>query len=342
MSESEPSYPSVLDLKNLDQSQSATFTSLLLIRQVRRRTAKNGNEYLAVELGDKTGNFQFICFNDSPPYEFFASTESGAVVKVEGRTEYYQERFSPRIHAVNLVSEERIASENLLERLLSSALESAQSLWEELLGYVNDITDESLRHTVNQVLSETEEKFRTVPAAISMHHAYRGGLLEHTVHLCRTCRALLPLYPEVDADLAMSGIIVHDIGKTLEYSGDLAAKRSRAGILHGHVVLGYRLVRKAALKAKLNLQQRERLEHIVLSHQGEIEWGAATMAATPEAIFVSMLDNLDAKMGMVQHALRTTPEGDELSEYLPGLKTQLLTRPIRREEEETAPSVPNS
>jgi 3'-5' exoribonuclease len=90
------------------------------------------------------------------------------------------------------------------------------------------------------------------------------------------------------------------------------------------VVLGYQLVRKAALKAKLDAERTERLEHIILSPQGKHEWGAAALAATPEAVFVSMIDNLDARMGMVQRALRQAPAGDEFTEKLLGLEAPLL------------------
>jgi 3'-5' exoribonuclease len=177
---------------------------------------------------------------------------------------------------------------------------------------------------VRSVIEEISDSFLSSPAAISMHHAYRHGLLEHTVHMARACKALFPLYPEVDHSLAMAGILLHDTGKTIEYEGALATRRSRKGILQGHVVLGYQLVRKAGLKAKLDPDRLERLEHIILSHQGEPEWGAAVYAATPEAVFVSMIDNLDAKMGMVQHALRQGQAGEEFSEKLPGLNTPLL------------------
>jgi 3'-5' exoribonuclease len=146
--------------------------------------------------------------------------------------------------------------------------------------------------------------------------------------MARACRALLPLYTEVDADLAMAGILLHDTGKTIEYEGTLATKRSRRGILQGHVVLGYQLARKHGIKARLDADRLERLEHIVLSHQGEPEWGAAVYAATPEAVFVSMIDNLDAKMGMVQRALRQADPAGEFSERLPGLNTSLLTKPV--------------
>jgi 3'-5' exoribonuclease len=144
--------------------------------------------------------------------------------------------------------------------------------------------------------------------------------------MARAAKALFPVYPEVDADLAMAGILVHDTGKTIEYEGALSTRRSRRGLLQGHVVLGYQLVRKAGLKTRLDADRLERLEHIVLSHQGEPEWGAAAYAATPEAVFVSMVDNLDAKMGMVQRALRQAGEHDEFSERLPGLNGPVLVR----------------
>ena len=94
------------------------------------------------------------------------------------------------------------------------------------------------------------------------------------------------------------------------------------------MVLGYQLVRKAAIKAKLDPDRVERLEHIILSHQGKPEWGAAVMAATPEAVFVSMIDNLDARMGMVQRALRNAPEGDEFTEKILGLESPLLLKKL--------------
>ena len=216
----------------------------------------------------------------------------------------------------------------LLENLVETAPEDHQVLWQEFQGYIEAIQHDELRMAVRGVFEDIGEVFRWCPAAVSMHHAYRHGLLEHTVHMARACKALLPVYPEVDADLAMAGILLHDTGKAIEYEGTLATKRSRRGILQGHVVLGYQLARKAGIKAKLDADRLERLEHIILSHQGEPEWGAAVRAATPEAVFVSVVDNLDAGVGRVQRALRQTPDADEFSERLPGLCSQVLTRRV--------------
>jgi len=317
----------VRDLKALEQVTGRAFHSVLLVRKVTAKTAKNDSPFLAVELGDRTGSFTCTCFSDNPLFDLFKNLPESAVVRVEGRTDYYQDRFSPRLTKVERLTPEQLAAPGVMESIVETAPEDPVKLWEEVLGFIAEIHHPELAQAVTALFDEVEESFKTAPAAIAMHHAYRHGLLEHTVHMARACRALLPLYPEVDPDLALAGVLVHDVGKIIEYEGTLAIQRSRKGILQGHVVLGYQLVRKAGLKAKLDADRLERLEHIILSHQGELEYGAAVMAATPEAVFVSMIDNLDARMGMVQRALRQAVPGEEFSERLPGLNAPLLTKP---------------
>ncbi len=313
-------------LKALEQITGRAFVSVLLVRKVTTKTSKNDNPYLSVELGDRTGAFTFTCFSDGPLFEFFRNLPESAVIRVEGRADYYQGRFSPRVTKADPLTADQLAAPGVMENLVEVAPEDPAKLWAECEGFIAGLQHPELRATVEAVFADLGEAFRCAPAAIAMHHAYRHGLLEHTTHMARAGRALLPLYPEVDADLAMAGILLHDVGKVAEYEGTLAIQRSRKGILEGHVVLGYQLVRKAGLKAHLGADRLERLEHIILSHQGELEYGAAVMAATPEAVFVSMVDNLDAKMGMVQRALRQAAEGEEFSERHPGLNAPVLLR----------------
>ncbi len=318
----------IRDLKASDSSGSArTFTSLLVVKKLLAKTASNGNAFFSAELGDRTGSCTCTIFSDSPAFETLRLAGEGAVVRVEGRVDFYQGRLSPKLSRVTVLSEAELGAPGLLDNLVETAPENADGLWAEIETFIAGIAHPELRATVRAVFDEIGDSFRWAPAAVAMHHAYRHGLLEHTTHMARACRALLPLYPEVHADLAMAGILLHDVGKTIEYEGTLATKRSRRGILQGHVVLGYQLARKAAMKSKLAPDLLERLEHIILSHQGEPEWGAAVYAATPEAVFVSMIDNLDAKMGMVQRALRQAPDDAEFSERLPGLSSPLLTTP---------------
>jgi 3'-5' exoribonuclease len=321
----------VRDLKALDTSANGRpFASLLVIKKLAAKTASNGNPFFSADFGDRTGSFGCTIFGDSPVFETLKDAGEGAVVRVEGKIDFYQGRLSPRLMKAAALAESELGAPGVLENLVETAPEDSAALWSEFEAFIESIGHVELRATVRAVFDEIGDTFKWSPAAVAMHHAYRHGLLEHTTHMARACKALLPLYPEVDADLAMAGILLHDTGKAIEYEGTLATKRSRRGILQGHVVLGYQLARKAAIKAKLDPDRLERLEHIILSHQGEPAWGAAVYAATPEAVFVSMIDNLDAKMGMVQRALRQAGDADEFSERLPGLSSPLLTRKLEK------------
>lgn len=319
---------SVRELKAFEEASGQPFASVLVVKKLQVKTASNGNPFLSLEFGDRTGSFSCTLFSDGTVFDTVKNAGEGGVLRVEGRIDYYQGRLSPKLLKVTALSEEELGAPGMIDNLVEVAPEPAPGLWEEFQTYIDAIRHDELRMAVRGVFEEIGDVFKWSPAAVSMHHAYRHGLLEHTIHMARACKALLPLYPEVDGDLAMAGILLHDTGKTIEYEGSLATKRSRKGILQGHVVLGYQLARKHGIKARLDAERLERLEHIILSHQGEPEWGAAVYAATPEAVFVSMIDNLDAKMGMVQRALRQSNETNEFSERLPGLNTVLLTKPL--------------
>lgn len=315
----------VKDLKPLENGK--TFTGVYLLKKKTVKTAKTGNPFMAAEFGDRTGAFGVTLFGDSQAYGAVEAMPEGTAFRLEGKVDRYNDKFSPKL--VFAESLDPTAPDHLgaLDGLIESCPEPADALWDEFQTHIAAIAHPGLRATVQSVFAEVGEPFRTSSAAIAMHHAYRNGLLEHTTHMARACRALLPLYPEVHASLALAGILLHDTGKTVEYTQGLATKRTRTGLLQGHVVLGYALARKHGLKNRLDPLLLERLEHIILSHQGELEWGAAAMAATPEAVFVSMIDNLDAKMGMVQKALRDAAEGAEFSDFLPGLKAPVLLTP---------------
>ncbi|MDR0535604.1 MAG: HD domain-containing protein [Puniceicoccales bacterium] len=304
-------------------AQGVAFSGLYLLRKCGSKSARNGSPFLSVELGDKTGGITTTIFSDSPVFKAFSEAEAGAVLLVDAIADFYQERFSPRITGVEPVAIAQL-SQGQVDLLVESSPEENDSMWAEFGECIEAIGHEALRATVRSVFDEIGETFRHSSAAVSMHHAYRGGLLEHTLHMARAARVLLPLYPQVNPSLALAGILLHDIGKILEYTQGMVTKVTRAGRLHGHVVLGYQFARKHGLRNKLAPHLLERLEHVILSHQGQRDWGAAALAATPEAVFVSMVDNLDAKMGMVQRALRNAAPGDEFSEYLPGLESAVL------------------
>src|SRR4051812_1018235 len=208
----------VRDLKSLDPgNHGRPFTSLLVVKKLAAKTASNGNSFFSLELGDRTGSFTCTVFNDSPVFEALKLAGEGAVVRIEGKIEFYQGRLSPRLAKAIALAEAELGAPGLLDNLIETAPEDAKALWTEFNQFIDNIGHVELRATVRAVFDEIGETFRWSPAAVAMHHAYRHGLLEHTIHMARACKALLPLYREVDADLAMAGILLHDTGKAIEY-----------------------------------------------------------------------------------------------------------------------------
>lgn len=312
----------VKEILSFAQDKGRLFSGVFLLQSLEQRTTRNGDPFAIATFGDSSGTFKANFFNNHDQFQNLIKCSEGSVWELEGVVDSFNDRFSPQIREARLMDPEQAAEH--MGDLVEAAPESVDSLWSSLQEGIASIQNETLRAVVDDVLRDLEDSFKTTPAAVRMHHAYRSGLLEHTVHMLRAAEVLLPLYPIVDADLAKAGIILHDVGKVFEYEGDLTTRRSRIGILQGHVVLGYRQARKAGMKRGLDPLLMERLEHIILSHQGQMEWGAAALAATPEAVFVSMVDNLDAKMGMVEMTLRRTPEEQDQTERVAGLDTPLI------------------
>jgi 3'-5' exoribonuclease len=291
-----------------------------LLRSVARRTAKNGRPFLSVEVGDRYGTISFNVFEDGSGFGLLSGLAMGTILEVGGLVDFYNDRLSPRIQSLRSVSPDEVRERRVDADLYDGPKESTIALREELLSQIGRIGHEKLRQTVWRALDDVGEIFWINTAAVSMHHAYRCGLLEHTVHVARAGISLLSSYPFIHADLAIAGMVLHDIGKAWEYGGDGVYDRTPIGRLEGHVVLGYRIVRQAALACGLEDGLTLRLEHIILSHQGLQEYGAAVLPSSPEGVFVAMVDNLDARMAMVERALDNTPPGDEFSEKIFGLE----------------------
>ncbi|MDR2779344.1 MAG: HD domain-containing protein [Puniceicoccales bacterium] len=317
--------PTILDIISSDSD--LKFSTVAVIKSVETKLAKNNAEYLSVTIGDKNATCLCKVFGSSPTYNFFKTVESGAIVLLEGITKDYKGVFSPEITFVRALSDDEIVRGNYLQKMTICADEGVDTLRTGLNDMLATIGNEKLRLTATEAIKELGEDFYDKAAGISMHHAYKNGLLEHTVHTARAGKSLLPLYPFVNYDIAMAGLLLHDIGKVLEYTNDVVAQRTKIGILQGHLILGYRLVRKAAIQNKLDGEILERLEHILLSHHNDPEFGAVVRPATPEAVFVALVDNLDAKMGMVEQLLRSTPSKNIFSDFHKGLEGKLLVLP---------------
>ncbi|GAF90624.1 unnamed protein product, partial [marine sediment metagenome] len=208
-----------------------------------------------------------------------------------------------------------------------------EQMFEEVKAIVGRIKHRQLKALVGEFLADSElmEKFRNAPGGVKLHHDYIGGLLEHTHNMLRVAVAILPLYPDVQADLVLVGIFLHDIGKTEELAYDMGLSYTDSGQLIGHITKSFLMVNQKAdaLAAKgtpIDESILDALGHIILSHHGQYEFGSPKLPATAEAFMVYYIDDLDAKISQVTSAI-DSEQGDS---NWTGWKNALQTRLYRK------------
>jgi 3'-5' exoribonuclease len=208
-------------------------------------------------------------------------------------------------------------------------------MFEEVKKILGGIKNRQLKALVGEFLADAKlmENFCTAPAAAALHHSYIGGLLEHTHNMLRVAVAILPLYPEVQGDLVLAAILMHDIGKTEELAYDMAFSYTDSGQLIGHIAKSYLLLNQkaevlAAKGTKIDETILDALGHIVLSHHGKYEFGSPKLPATPEAFMVNYIDDLDAKINQVTAAIDNEPGDSNWTGYRKPLETRLYRKRI--------------
>jgi 3'-5' exoribonuclease len=260
------------------------------LRSKELRTSRAGEHYLALELADRTGQVSAVCFRPSAEA---SAVPVGAVVLVTGRVTTY--RGTKRIVVDSLRPAETFAAEDLI----ASACRSRDELMAEFKHLVAGVSNAELRRVLRAVFGDKAflARFGSCPGSQSYHHAYLGGLLEHTVAVASLCRAIAGQYPGIDGDLLVCAALLHDIGKCDELSCDTSIEYTDSGRLVGHVVLGIQRVRECLQRARARVSQQRMmlLEHAILSHHGELEWGSPKRPSTAEALLLHHADNLDAK-----------------------------------------------
>jgi 3'-5' exoribonuclease len=197
-------------------------------------------------------------------------------------------------------------------------------MWAELHARIAGIENSWIRALLERVTGEHAERLRTWPAAVTVHHAYRGGLLEHILKIAEVGSALAVSYG-ADADLVVAGAILHDLGKIEELSYDGVTTYSRRGNLLGHITIGAQIVREVATAIPgFPEPLRTQIEHLVVSHHGERELGSPVEPMTEEAFILSALDDLDARLHQFRRHVREDGPGGEFTAYHPRFKRVLL------------------
>jgi 3'-5' exoribonuclease len=302
---------------------------IYLISQPVLRSTTRGDLYIAMYVSDKTGKLN--CRVWQATEELFNSLPKEGFVQIKGRSELYQNTLQIVADQLMSVSAEKVKVDDYLPR----TEKNIQQMFEEIIQILAVIKNPFIKALVDEFLKDKElmKKFCTAPAATQNHHSYIGGLLEHTHSMLSVAKAIMPYYPQLQSDLVLAGIFLHDMGKTEELSYDMAFSYTDSGQLIGHIVQTILMVSnktKVLEKAGLTVDKQilENLEHIILSHHGQYEFGSPKLPMTAEAFLVSLLDNIDAKINQVTERIENEPGETNWTAYVKALEAKLYRKRV--------------
>ena len=296
----------------MDQSAVATFVKdqkfegFLLVRSAEQRASSNGSRYLDMNLCDRTGEINAKLWDGA-----YAPPKAGSVVKVRALVTEYNGRLQLRINKLRDAEEEDNVD---LSMLIPCAPYPAKDMRAQIDETVAQMKNDVLQKVILQLLDMAGDQLEYFPAAQKLHHAERSGLLHHTTTMLKGAKAILTVYPWLDADLLFAGVIAHDLSKIREMKSDEAGNvndYTTVGLLLGHLVHGVSQVAEAARRAGIEADNEYvlLLEHMVISHHGEAEFGSPRPPMFPEAEMLHWLDVLDARMNEMGGILQRTPAG---------------------------------
>ncbi len=305
--------------------------AVFLVSERRLLTARNGKPYGKIILSDKTGDILGMVWDEAQ--EQVSSIAPGDVVGVRASAESYENRLQLRIEKITKLSDQDVE----ISSLVPSTSRDMTSMMEEFEQACSGIRNNHLRHLIERIFARegVREGFIKAPAAKGIHHNYIGGLLEHTIFVLRAIDALLPVYVHVgfNRDMLVVGAILHDLGKIYEYTYTKIIDITPVGRLLGHIYLSTNMVDQEAssiegFPEELKLQ----LLHMILGHHGQLEFGSPKLPMTKEAIFLHMMDDLDAKLTGICSIIEATPEEESFSAFSSIYNRHLYTRSYQDEE----------
>ncbi len=272
-----------------------------VVKQSDKKVTSKGLSYLDIKLSDKTGDISAKLWDYKE--DIHGEIPVDSFVKVRGTLSQYQGADQLRVERIRFV----LPSDNVdINDYVQSADYTGEYMYSKILDRINAFSDEDIKKLVLHMYSERKEQILFWPAAYRLHHAVRGGLLMHTLSIVKLCEGICEVYPFVDKDLLIAGAILHDIAKTTEYnvgSSGLASGYTVEGNLIGHLVKGAMLVDEAAKQLGVPEEKAMLLEHMLISHHGEPDFGAAVRPMFLEAELLSELDLMDARVYQIKQSL---------------------------------------
>jgi len=304
-----------------DLTSEQNITTFFLVCEKELRNTREGKPYLRLELGDRSGTIE------ARMWDQFETAAKGIsrddFVKVQGRVEIYRNRPQLSVMQVRLAKPEEID----LADFLPQTKADVAKLYAQLLEFADSISNPWLKKLAAAILNDpaVAAKYKRAPAAKVMHHAYLGGLLEHVVSLCGMAKLVAAHYPELDLDLLLTAAILHDVGKLDELCYERTITYTVEGQLLGHIVMEIETVAKAidAIEAfPANLKTV--VQHLLISHHGEYEFGSPKLPMIREALVFHYLDDLDSKLAAIRAALAIDSGEPEWSSYSHALGRKFL------------------
>lgn len=283
--------------------------------------ASNGKPFLTLIFQDKSGEIEAKLWDATDADEQIFQPET--IVKINGDIQNYRGRMQLRIRQIKLVSQEE--SVRLSDFIETAPLES-EEMQAKINQYIFDMKNPNIQRITRHLVKKHQKAFFEYPAATKNHHEFVSGLAYHVVSMLDLAKAIAGLYPSLDTDLLYGGIILHDLGKVQELSGPISTTYTVEGNLLGHITIMVNEIGKAADELGIKGEEVMILQHLVLSHHGKAEWGSPKAPLIKEAEILHYIDNLDAKMNMLDRALERVKPG-EFSERIFPLENRSFYKP---------------
>ncbi|MBT2669574.1 MULTISPECIES: 3'-5' exoribonuclease YhaM [Bacillaceae] len=277
----------------------------MYIKTSTKAVASNGKPFLTLILCDKTGEIEAKLWDVSEADEKTYSAE--ATVKVQGEVQNYRGRSQLKIRNIRITSDiDGVTKADLIQ----TAPISQEEMMETITQFIFEMRNPNIQRVTRHLIKKYQNEFLTFPAATKNHHEYMSGLAYHVVSMLGLAKAISTLYPSLNKDLLYAGVILHDLGKVHELSGPVSTVYTVEGNLLGHITIMVNEVGKAAEELGIEAEEVMILKHLILSHHGKAEWGSPKPPMVREAEVLHYIDNMDAKINMMDRALEKVKPGE--------------------------------
>jgi len=305
-----------------NRHENQTITSNFVVASKHIKNKKNGEFYLALILADRSGQLQANMWDNV--LDFLHAFEQDDFIKVKGLVQKYNGRWQLTIHKLRKLGEHEIDYADYLPK----TSKDIDQLWRRLAEFVTSFQNPWLKQLLQDFMSDEDiaTAYKNAPAAKTLHHAYIGGLLDHVVSLFTLCDLAARNYPQINRDLLLTGAFLHDIGKIDELTYQRSISYTTSGQLLGHMIielemLHEKLARIPGFPAELKML----IEHLIISHHGQYEFGSPKLPMFPEALMLHYLDDLDSKMESMRAQFERDADFDSAwTGYNPSLARPLL------------------